>query len=209
MPDTPAIIFDVGNVLLDWQPERIYREAIPDAGERAWFMANVVPLSWHEQQDRGRSCTDGIAEQVGRFPEYESLIARFYDHWLDTIEGPISGTVDILRDLKAQGYKIHALTNFSAELWPITIAAHPFLAEIDVAVVSGAEGVVKPDPRIFEVLLARTGQLPGDCIFIDDRIDNVEAARALGFRSVRFTTPEALRMDLIKLGIRLPIELAG
>lgn len=208
MPDTPAIVFDVGNVLLDWRPERIYRQAIPDPHERARFMAEVVPLSWHEEQDRGRSCEDGIAERVAMFPGREKLIRDFYGRWLETIEGAIDGTVRILEDLVEQGYPVHAITNFSAELWPVTVAAYPFLGKFGVAVVSGQEGVLKPDPEIFRRLLARTGLEARDCIFIDDREDNVAAARALGFRALRFTTPQALRMELVKLGVRLPIELA-
>ena len=209
MPTTPAIVFDVGNVLLDWQPDRIYRETIPDPDERAWFMTHVVPLTWHEQQDLGRSCADGIAERVAQFPHYAGRIADFYDRWLETLEGAIDGSVRILHDLKEQGYPVHAITNFSGELWPVTVAAYPFLAEFGVAVVSGEEGVLKPDPEIFRILLSRTGQRAEDCIFIDDRQDNVDAAYALGFRVIRFTTPEALRMDLVKLGVRLPMQLAG
>jgi len=208
MPPKPAIVFDVGNVLLDWKPDRIYVESIPDPDERAWFMTHVVPLGWHEQQDLGRSCEEGLAERVAQFPAWEALIRDFYGRWLETIEGGIEGSVRILMDLKQQGYPVHAITNFSAELWPVTVAAYPFLAEFGVAVVSGQEGVLKPDPEIFRRLLARTGLEAGDCIFIDDRAEHVESAQALGFRALRFTTPEALRMDLVKLGVRLPIELA-
>ena len=208
MPTTPAIVFDVGNVLLDWQPERIYRETIPDPDERAWFMTHVVSLGWHEQQDKGRSCEEGIAERVAQFPHYEDRIRDFYDRWLETLEGAIEGSVRILMDLKEQGYPVHAITNFSAELWPVTVAAYPFLAEFDVAIVSGEEGVLKPDPEIFRRLLARTGLEAENCVFIDDRSEHVESASALGFRTIHFTTPEALRMELIKLGVRLPLELA-
>ena len=209
MPEKPAIVFDVGNVLLDWQPERIYRDTIPDAEERAWFMTHVVPLSWHEQQDLGRPCEEGIAGRVAQFPAYEARIRDFYGRWLETIAGEIPGTVRILRDLKEQGYPVHAITNFSAELWPMTVAAYPFLGEFDIAIVSGEEGVLKPDREIFRRLLDRIGLAARDCVFIDDRAEHVETARWLGFRTIRFTTPEALRMDLVKLGVRLPIQLAG
>jgi 2-haloacid dehalogenase len=209
MSATPAIIFDVGNVLLDWRPDRIYAETISEADERAWFMTHVVPLTWHEAQDLGRTCAEGTAERVAQFPAWEARIREFYDRWLETIAGDIPGSVDILKDLREQGYPVHAITNFSAELWPKTVAAYPFLGWFDVAIVSGEEGVLKPDPEIFRRLLRRTGLQAGDCIFIDDREANVAAAGALGFRTIHFTTPEALRMDLLRLGVRLPLQLAS
>ncbi|MCB1483058.1 MAG: HAD family phosphatase [Rhodobiaceae bacterium] len=209
MPLKPAIVFDVGNVLVDWQPDRVYRETIPDPEERAWFMAHVVSPEWHARQDLGRSCAEGIAERVAQFPHYAGRIADFYDSWLETLDGAIDGSVRILMDLKEQGYRVHAITNFSAELWPVTVAAYPFLSEFDVTVVSGEEGLLKPDPEIYRRLLKRTGLQATDCIFIDDRKDNVDAASELGFRTIHFTTPETLRMDLIRLGVRLPLQLAG
>ncbi|MFN0263038.1 HAD family hydrolase [Tepidamorphus sp. 3E244] len=208
MPATPAIVFDVGNVLLDWQPERIYHKTFPDEAERARFMADVVPLSWHEKQDAGRTLADGIAERVALFPQHEEPIRDFYRRWLDTIVGEIPGTVKVLEDLIEQGYPVHAITNFSAELWPLTVEAYPFLGWFGVTVVSGQERVLKPDPAIFNLLLDRTGLAASDCIFIDDRSDNCEAARALGFRAIEFTRPETLSMDLVREGVRLPIELA-
>lgn len=196
-----AVVFDVGNVLLDWNPAYLYEKLIPGGEEREWFLTHVVTLGWHLHQDRGRSCADGIADLSKRFPGSADLIAAFYDRWLETIGGPIQGTVAVMEQLRAAGIPVHAITNFAAELWPVTVEEYPFLGEFGEAVVSGEVGYVKPDPRIFDALVARTGRAPGTMVFIDDRTDNVDAARQLGFQAVHFTTPEALAADLSALGL--------
>ncbi len=202
-----AVVFDVGNVLLDWNPAYLYDKLISDREERAWFLTHVVTSGWHVEQDRGRSCAEGVAALSQRFPGSSQLISAFYDRWLETIGGPIEGSVEIMTGLKRSGVPVHALTNFSAELWQTTLAAYPFLGEFDQAIVSGEVGFIKPDPRIFDVLCARTGLSPADMLFIDDREDNVEAARQLGFRAIRFTAPDALAADLSAIG--LPARQSG
>lgn len=202
-----AVVFDVGNVLLDWNPAYLYEKLIPDREERAWFLTHVLTFGWHVEQDRGRSCAEGVTVLSQRFPGSSPLIAAFYDRWLETIGGPIEGSVEIMTSLKRSGVPVHALTNFSAELWQTTLAAYPFLGEFDQAVVSGEVGFIKPDPRIFDILCARTGLSPADMLFIDDREDNVEAARQLGFRAIRFSAPEALAADLAEVG--LPVRQPG
>jgi len=203
-----AVVFDVGNVLLDWNPAYLYEALIPHREEREWFLTHVLTLGWHSKQDRGRKCADGIAELSARFPGSAGLIAAFYDRWLETIGGPIDGTVALMEDIRAQGVPVHAVTNFSAELWPITVEAYPFLADFEVAVVSGEVGYIKPDPRIFDELLRRTGLAADQMIFIDDRTDNVEAARQLGFRAIRFTGPQALAADLAAQGLAVSVPAA-
>lgn len=202
-----AVVFDVGNVLLDWNPAALYEKLIPSAEERTWFLTHVVTPGWHAAQDRGRSCADGVAELTKRFPGSSKLIEAFYDRWLETIPGSIDGSVALMGELKAAGVPLYAITNFSAELWTITIEAYPFLKDFDEVVVSGEVGFIKPDPRIYDVLVNRTGVEPADMVFIDDRADNVDAAQQLGFRAIRFTTPEALGEDLAGLG--LPVSLAA
>jgi len=202
-----AVVFDVGNVLLDWNPAYLYEKLIPDAEERTWFLTHVATLGWHSEQDRGRSCADGVADLTERFPGSATLIAAFYDRWLETISGPIDGTVELMAALREAGTPVHAITNFSAELWPVTVAAYPFLSDFGVAVVSGEVGYIKPDPRIFDVLVARAGLPASDMVFIDDRVGNVDAARQLGFGAIHYTTPEALADDLIALG--LPMSAAA
>lgn len=196
-----AVVFDVGNVLLDWNPAYLYESLIPNGEERNWFLTHVVTPGWHSEQDRGRSCADGIADLSVRFPGSASLIADFYGRWLETIGGSIPGTVQLMADIIRAGVPVHAITNFSAELWPITVAAYPFLSDFGVAVVSGEVGYIKPDPRIFDVLLARTGMPAESMIFIDDRADNVAAANQLGFQGVQYTDPQTLAVDLSARGI--------
>lgn len=196
-----AVVFDVGNVLLDWDPAYLFQKLIPDPEERAWFLTHVVTLGWHVEQDRGRSLADGVAELCTRFPGSARLIAAFYERWLETIGGAIDGSVAVMAELKGAGVPVHAVTNFSAELWPGTVKAYPFLGEFDVAVVSGEVGYIKPDPRIFDILVARAGTSAGDMVFIDDNQANVDAANQLGFAGLRFTTPAALAAGLAGLGL--------
>lgn len=196
-----AVVFDVGNVLLDWNPAYLYDKLIADREERAWFLTHVVTLGWHVEQDRGRPLAEGVAVLADRFPGSAGLIGAFYERWLETISGPIDGTVEIMASLKRAGVPVHALTNFSAELWPRTVEAYPFLGGFDVAVVSGEVGYIKPDPRIFDVLNARSGLNAGEMLFIDDRAENVEAASQLGFRTIRFTDADALARDLAAAGL--------
>lgn len=200
-PQPKSVVFDVGNVLIDWNPAYLYASLIPDVEERDWFLTHVATLGWHEQQDRGRSCAEGVAELTKRFPGSAAFVAAFYDRWLETIKGPIEDSVEIMLELRRRGVPVHSITNFSAELWPITVDAYPFLKEFDVAVVSGEVGYIKPDPRIFDILLARTGDTAGSMVFVDDRADNVAAARQLGFQAVQFTSPVELAADLAALGL--------
>ncbi|MEJ8572900.1 HAD family phosphatase [Microbaculum marinum] len=195
-----AVVFDVGNVLLDWDPAYLFDTLISTAEERDWFLTHVATLGWHSMQDRGRSCAEGVADLTRRFPGSARLIEAYYERWLDTIGGTIEGSVEIMSRLRAAGVPVHTITNFSAELWPMTVEAYPFLADFDIAVVSGEVGYIKPDPRIFDVLLSRSGMSAASMVFIDDRADNVEAAAQLGFHALRFTTPEALAEDLAALG---------
>jgi 2-haloacid dehalogenase len=200
-----AVVFDVGNVLLDWDPAYLYETLIPNGEEREWFLTHVATLGWHAMQDRGRTCAEGITDLTKRFPGSAHLIAAYYDRWLDTIRGPITGSVEILTRLRRAGVPVHTITNFSAELWPITIEAYPFLGDFEIAVVSGEVGFIKPDPRIYDVLLSRASLPAAAMVFIDDRADNVAAAEQLGFQAVQFTDPEALEADLAGRGLPVSV----
>ena len=195
-----AVVFDVGTVLVDWNPAYLYDRLIADPEERAWFLTHVVTLSWHSEQDRGRSCAEGVSALCERFPGYEPLIGAFYERWLETIAGPIEGSVALMRELKAAGVPVYGLTNFSAELWPQSVAAYPFLGEFDAVAVSGEIGDIKPARRIFDVLVERSGRPPAELVYNDDREDNLATAHALGMRCLLFETPEKLRHDLAELG---------
>ncbi|RMF70392.1 MAG: HAD family phosphatase [Alphaproteobacteria bacterium] len=187
-----TVVFDIGNVLLRWDPAFLYEKLIPDAQERAFFLREVVPLDWHLEHDRGRSYGETIPERQRRFPRYAELIAAYYERWDETIAGPIWGSVALLEALHARGVPLYAITNYSAETFPRARQQFPFLGRFRDIVVSGEEGVVKPDPVIFTRAIARFGIRPETALFIDDSPANVEAAAECGFRTHRFVTPQDL-----------------
>ena len=196
-----AVVFDLGGVLIDWDPRHLYRRLIPDEAEMERFLRDVVSAEWNLEHDRGRSFAEGVALLTRKHPEQADLIAAFHERWPEMLGGAIEGTVEILAELRTSGVRLLALTNWSAETWPIGRARFPFLAWFEAVIVSGAEQLVKPDPGIFRILVDRHGLDPATTVFIDDLPRNVEAAAALGFRAIRFTTPAALRGDLAAEGM--------
>ena len=202
MTDRPAaVVFDLGGVLIDWDPRHLYRRLIPDEAEMERFLRDVVSAQWNLEHDRGRSFAEGVALLTRKHPEQADLIAAFHERWPEMLGGAIEGTVEILAELRTSGVRLLALTNWSAETWPIGRARFPFLAWFEAVIVSGAEQLVKPDPGIFRILVDRHGLDPATTVFIDDLPRNVEAATALGFQAIRFTTPAALRGDLAAEGL--------
>lgn len=191
-----AVIFDIGNVLLDWDARRVYRPLGMSDDEIAAFFKRVGFEAWNLEQDRGRSFADGIEALAEQFPQDRDLITRYDSHWIDSISGPIQGTVDILVSLIDQAVPIHAITNFSAEKFPGEVERWPFLAQFDVTVVSGDEKLIKPDPAIYHTLLERAQLAAERAVFIDDSPKNVEGARAVGMHAIHFTSPSDLREAL-------------
>ncbi len=196
-----AVIFDVGNVLIRWDARLLYRTLLPDEAAIDAFFAEVDFAAWNLEFDRGRGWEEGVAELAARHPHRAALLRAFHDRWQDTVPGAIDGSVAILESLAAAAVPLYAITNFSAEKWLETRARFPFLGRFRDAVVSGDEGLVKPDPAIFRLCLARNGLAAADCIFIDDSGPNVAGAAALGIDAIRFTSPEALRADLGRRGL--------
>ncbi|PZU88114.1 MAG: 2-haloalkanoic acid dehalogenase [Chelatococcus sp.] len=201
--DTPTIVFDVGNVLIRWDPRLLYRDLIPDDEKRDWFMQNVCTAAWNIEQDRGRSWEEAIALLVSQHPEWEAEIRAYDERWHETVPGEIAESVAVLSELKARGEKVYAITNFSREKWAESLIRFPFLQSFDGTVVSAHERLLKPDPSIYRVLLDRYDLTAGDCIFVDDSIRNVEAARSVGMQAVHFVEPIDLRAELRGLGARL------
>lgn len=199
----PTIVFDVGNVLVRWDPHLLYRDLIPDDEKRDWFTRNVCTAAWNIEQDRGRSWEEAVAILVAAHPEWEREIRASDERWHDTVPGVVEDSVAVLAELKAKGEKVYAITNFSREKWAECLIRFPFLQSFDGAVVSAHERLVKPDPAIFHVLLQRYGLKAGDCIFVDDSARNVETARAVGMRAVHFVEPIDLRAELRALGAAL------
>lgn len=197
-----TIVFDIGGVLLDWNPEHLYRKMF--AGDEArlrWFLDNVCNAEWNSHQDRGRPFARGIAEARRRHPEWTPYIEAYWDRWIETVAGPLQGTVDLLAALRGGRLRLFGLSNWSAETFPLVRRRYDFLSWFEAVIVSGEKGIAKPDPAIFELLLARHRLAPAATLFVDDNARNVDVARSLGFQVSLFTTPAALRADLERLGL--------
>ncbi len=195
------VVFDLGGVLIDWNPRYLYRKLF-DGDEAAMerFLGEVCTSDWNLQQDAGRPFAEACALLGERHPEHKNLIKAYHTRWFEMLAGPIEGTVEILRDLKARGTPLYALTNWSAETFPYALEQYDFLHWFRGIVVSGAEKLVKPDPRIYRLLLERYGIDPADAVYIDDNPGNAAVATDLGLHGIHFTTPDALRAELARIG---------
>ena len=197
-----VVVFDLGGVLLDWNPRHLYRKLFPgDEAAMEDFLANVCTVEWNERQDAGRTFADAVAEVLPEHTDKGHLIEAFGSRFDEMIAGPIAGTVAILADLKRAGVPRYALTNWSAETYPTQRERFEFLSWFDGIVVSGDEGVIKPDPRIFHILLERYRIDPREAVFIDDNPANAEAATSLGIHGIHFRSPELLRRELESLNL--------
>ena len=199
MPST--VVFDLGNVLVRWNPRLLYEQLITDADELEQFFDTVITHDWIRAQDAGRSFDDGIALLTGQFPHYEAEIRAFWERWEEMVPGAIDGTVEILAELKERETPLYALTNWSHQTFPIARPRFPFFDWFDGIVVSGEIGMVKPDARIYRHLLGRFGLSAEHCVFIDDSATNVAGAEAVGITGLHFQSPHKLRRELAKLGL--------
>jgi 2-haloacid dehalogenase len=200
-PTIDAVVFDLGGVLIDWNPRHLYRKLFEEEAKMERFLTEICSPVWNVTLDAGRPFDDGIAELLRRHPEEGPLILAWKERWEEMMAGPIHGTVAILEELHAAGVTLHALTNWSAETFPIGRKRFPFLDRFRTILVSGQEKLVKPDPRIFHLLVERTGLVPQRTVFIDDSQKNADAAASLGFHAIRFTDPDALRARLARFGL--------
>ncbi len=191
-----AVVFDLGGVLIDWDPRYLYRTLFDDEESVEHFLATVCTPAWNEEQDAGRTLEAGTADLVARRPEHAAAIEAFYGRWPEMLAGTIAGSVEILAALRDRGTPLYALTNWSAETFPHARARFDFLTWFEAILVSGEEGVKKPDPAFFQLLFERHGLAPDTSLFIDDSARNVAAARALGMEAVHFTSAARLRADL-------------
>lgn len=204
MPDIKAIIFDLGAVLIDWNPKYVFDENyFDDAEKREYFFANICTSDWNEQQDAGRLISEATDQLVLQHPEWEKSIRDYYGRWKEMLKGPIQPAVEIFRQLKQSGkYKLYALTNWSAELFPVALERFDFLQWFDGIVVSGEEKIRKPFPEIYHLLLNRYTIKADEALFIDDNERNIKAAKALGINTIWFHNPDQLKEDLTEYGIR-------
>jgi 2-haloacid dehalogenase len=196
-----TIIFDLGGVLIDWNPRYLYSQMFPDQDEMDFFLKAVCSLEWNAQMDGDKSFSDGISELIPLHPEYADQIQAYFSRWEEMVGGIFSDTVQILSELKDTGYPLAALSNWSSETFPIVNARYEFLDWFDPLIVSGQVGLVKPDPQIFDLLLCSVDRDPGDCIYIDDMEENCKAASEIGFSDILYTSSKQLRRELISQGI--------
>lgn len=184
------VIFDFGGVLIDWNPRYLYRGYFDTEEEMEHFLQNVCTDEWNAQQDAGRPFAEGLALLKTKFPKYTEPIDLYYSRWNEMIGGEIKENVDWLRALKADGYKVYGLTNWSAETLPRVMSRYDFFRLFDGIVVSGEEHLVKPDLRIFQLLLDRYHLDPAECLFVDDTAQNIESAERLGMATKRILKKE-------------------
>jgi len=197
-----TIIFDLGGVLIDWNPRYVYRTIFDSEEKIDWFFENICTNEWNEHQDAGRSLQEATDKLVAKHPEYEKEIRAYYDRWEEMLGGPINETVEILRSLKQENkYKLYALTNWSAETFPVALQRYNFLQWFDGIVMSGEEKTRKPFPEIYQRLLDRFNVHPSEVIFIDDSLRNVEGATAVGIDGIHFQSSRQLLNELKRQGI--------
>lgn len=180
------IIFDFGGVLLDWNPRYLYKPYFNDDEEMEHFLSDICNGEWNIKQDAGRPFAEAVKELQAKFPEYAEAIQMYDDDWEKMLKCELPESIDLLKELKSMGYGIYGLTNWSAEKIGYAFANYSFFSLFDGIVVSGVEKVVKPDRKIYEILLERYSLKPGECVFIDDNPDNVDMAKVLGINAIRF-----------------------
>lgn len=198
---TPKVlVFDIGNVLLHWDPDILFARLIPDAGERAAFFRDILPPEWNIEQDRGRGWAEAEAERILLFPDQAPLIRAFRARWHEMIPHAIADNVAVFEDARASGIPCYAITNFAADTFAEAQARFSFLTRFDGAVVSAEERLIKPDPAIFAVFLSRYDLLPEACLFMDDSARNIATARDMGFATIHVTPATDLRREVAAQG---------
>lgn len=197
-----AVLFDLGAVLVDWNPRYLYRPLFGgDEAAMEHFLAEIVPPSWNLEIDRGKPFDEAVAERVRLHPEHAGLIRMWKDRWEHMLRDPIPGSVEVLADLRGRGHRLFALTNWSAETFPVARRRFEFLQWFEDIVVSGEVKLAKPDPQIFALAIRRFRLVPEKTVFIDDLEHNVEAGRKAGLRTIHFRDPRQLRADLKDFGL--------
>ncbi len=196
-----AVVFDIGGVLLDWDPRYLYRKLFDDEDAMNRFLEDVCTLEWHDAHDRGKPAEVSCAELAAAHPEHREQIWAWTRRSEEMISGPIADSVEVLRDLKEAGVPCYALTNMEVWTYPQRLARFPFMRWFDGSVVSGYEGVAKPDAEIFELLLRRFDLTPDTTLLIDDSPRNVRAASSVGMQAVEFRSAAELRRLLEEAGL--------
>jgi 2-haloacid dehalogenase len=196
-----AVVFDVGRVLFQWQLGALFAKLIDDPQELDWFLAHVVTEEWHFEHDRGRALADMVPERIALFPDYEPHIRAYATRFNETVPGPVEGAHELVERLAARGVPLFCLTNFGDEFWEAFRPTQPVFDHFEDIIVSGVEKVAKPDPRIYEIVEARSGRSGEALFFTDDNPANIEAARARGWNAHLFTDAAGLEAALVAAGL--------
>ncbi|MFP4517963.1 MAG: HAD family hydrolase [Oceanicaulis sp.] len=201
MGSAHAVLWDLGHTLVDWDPARVYRELLPDDAAVEAFLGGVCTMAWHARHDAGVPMAENRTPLIEAHPDKADLIIAWETRWADMFDGWVEGMEAVVEALESAGVPQYALTNMPAEKWPHILSTYPAIARFGAHVVSGEEGLIKPDPAIYEITKARIAHPPQDVVFIDDRADNIEAAKAAGFQGVVFETATQVRRDLAARGL--------
>lgn len=196
-----TLIFDLGNVLIPWDPRGLFRKHLANEAQVELFLQEVDFNAWNALHDAGQPFAVGIESHSQRYPHYKHLFQAYFDHWEDSVAPAYAESVSLLLELKAAGFRLLALTNFSAETFPRAQQLYDFLHAFEGIVVSGKEGLLKPDPAIYKLLCTRHSVIPNTTLFIDDSAANIASAQALGMHTIHFTGPDMLRSALRQQGL--------
>lgn len=193
-----SVIFDLGNVLIYWDPKNLFDENYFDSVEkRDYFLQHICTDAWNEIQDGGRSIVEGTHDMISKYPDWEPAIRDYYGRWTEMLNGPIKKSVEVLKQLKESGkYQLYALTNWNACLFEIALVRYDFLQWFDGRIVSGEEKMRKPSNEFYSILQLRFGVTPSEAVFIDDNLRNINAAAALGYKTIHFVSPEQMKKEL-------------
>jgi len=203
MSNIKTVVFDIGGVLIDWNPRHLYRKIFSSGEEMERFLSEVCTYEWNVQQDGGKLFSEATAELSARFPSYSDKIALYYGRWEEMLGGELTDTVNLFNELKSAGMPLYALTNWSHEAFPVAYERYGFMKQFDGIVVSGYEKLLKPDHAIYRVLMDRYNVNPAESVYIDDNKANAEAAAELGFHSIHFQSADHLRYELRSLGLEV------
>ena len=195
-----TIIFDFGGVLIDWNPRYMYRDEFTEISEMEYFLKEICTDDWNLQQDKGRSLAEGTRFLEDKFPEHAEKIRLYYNQWEKMVKGDIPQNVSLLQALKEK-YKLYGLTNWSAETFPIVFNRYSFFTLFDGIVISGEEKLIKPDKKIFELMLERYHLEAKNALFIDDNMNNIQAAKEMGFATIHVLEKTDLKSELHALGL--------
>ena len=190
------IVFDFGGVLVDWNPHHLYDKYFGSSEKADWFLKNICLYSWNLQMDGGKPFAEGVAELQAQYPEWTEAIGIYHTRWIEMMGGQFDDTVDVLRRLKAAGYRVFGLSNWSMETFPLVRDEFPIFKELEGKVISGEELMVKPEPEIYHCLFERYSLVPSESVFVDDNADNVAASIREGMPAIRFVGAKELEREL-------------